>query len=80
MHLLTQIAVSDFASFKSSFHADAEKRMNAGLTLMQMWRAVDDTNDVLCLFAVNDRAKAKAWLDAEAQTGATITGQFLRTA
>lgn len=79
MQLLTQTSTDDFAGFKAAFDADAEKRMNAGLTLMQMWHDADDAGTVLCLFDANDRAKAKAWLDAEAQTGTAITGRFLKT-
>ena len=79
MQLLTQTTAPDFANYKSAFDAEAEKRMNAGLTLMQMWRDADDANAVLCLFDVNDRAKAQAWLDAEAQTSGRITGRFLKT-
>lgn len=80
MQLLTQTTVADFASFKSAFDAEAEKRMNAGLTLLQMWRDADDAGAVLCLFDVNDRAKAQAWLTAETQTGTRVTGRFLNTA
>ena len=80
MQLLTQTTVSDFASFKSDFDADMEKRMNAGLTLLQMWHDADDANTVLCLFNVNDRARAKARLEAEAQTTGNLTGRFLKTA
>ena len=80
MQLLTQMKTGDFAAFKSAFDAEAEKRMNAGLTLMQMWHDADDAGSVLCLFDVNDKARAKAWLDAERQTGSQVTGQFLKTA
>ena len=80
MQLLTQTTVADFASFKSAFDADAEKRMNAGLTLLQIWHDAEDARTVLCLFNVNDRTRAQAWLDAEAQTTGQITGRFLKTA
>ncbi len=79
MQLLTQTTVSDFSSYKTAFDAEAEKRMNAGLTLLQMWHVADDASAVLCLFDLNNRAKAQAWLDAEAQTGNAITGRFLNT-
>jgi hypothetical protein len=80
MQLLTQTTAPDFAGFKSAFDAEAEKRMNAGLTLMQMWQDADDADTILCLFNVNDRSKAQAWLNAEVQTGTAITGRFLKTA
>ena len=80
MQLLTQTTVTDTAAFSSAFDADTEKRMTAGLTLLQMWHDADDAQTVLCLFNVNDRARAQAWLDAEAQTTGQITGRFLKTA
>ena len=76
MQLLTQTTVSDVAAFKSAFDADMEHRMNAGLTLMQMWHDADDANTVLCLFEVNDRDRAGVWLDR--QKG--VSGRWLRTA
>ena len=80
MQMLVTIETGDFDAFKTGFDGEAEKRMNAGLTLMQMWREAEAPTTVVCLFDVNDRDKAKAWLDAEAQTGTNITGRFLRTA
>ena len=79
MQLLTQSATNDFDAFKSAFDQEAEKRMDAGLSLLQMWRDPDDANAVLCLFDVNDRARAQNWLDAERQTGQSMTGRFLKT-
>ncbi|MBS1302540.1 hypothetical protein [Loktanella sp. SALINAS62] len=80
MQMLADITTGDFDAFKSSFDADAEKRMAAGLTLMQMWRVADDAQRVVCLFDVNDRKRAQDWLTTEQQTGVKITGRFLKTA
>ncbi|MCB5200291.1 hypothetical protein LGQ03_13670 [Loktanella sp. TSTF-M6] len=80
MQLLTTTKTDDFASFKTAFDTETEKRMNAGLTLMQMWRDADDAETVLCLFDVNDRGRAQDWLQTEQQTGTQVSGRFLKTA
>ena len=76
MQLLTETTAPDFAAFKSDFDQDTEARMHAGLTLLQMWRSADDASTVLCLFEVNDRARAQNWL----ATARDMTGRFLKTA
>ncbi|GHF38097.1 hypothetical protein [Seohaeicola zhoushanensis] len=80
MHLLTETTAPDFATWKSAFDADTEDRGTAGLTLLQMWRGADDPNAVTCLFEVNDRDRAQAWLDKEAALGHGVSARFLRTA
>ncbi len=79
MNLLARFTPPDFAAFKTDFDAHAESRQQAGLTLLQMWRDLDGAGAV-CLFEVNDRAKAQAWLDTQSGLGHPVTGQFLRTA
>lgn len=79
MQLLTETSIPDVAAFKSAFDADAERRMNAGLTLLQMWRAADNDTQVLCLFKVNDRARAQNWMDSESAGDANFSGRFLDT-
>ena len=80
MHLLADYTPSDFAAWKRDFDAEAEDRMNAGLTLLQMWRDADAGTKALCLFEVNDRGRAEAWLHKESALGAPVTARFLRTA
>ena len=75
MQLLTETTAADFAAFKSDFDAAASVRMEAGLTLLQMWREADAPGTVLCLFEVNDRARAESWLARDGHTG-----RFLETA
>ena len=79
MHLLVDYKTSDVAAFRSDFDADSEKRMQAGLTLLQMWQEADSAGTVVCLFDVNDRAKAETWLTTETRTGAQASGRFLKT-
>lgn len=80
MHLLTRFDTADYAAWKTAFDGDAEDRRTAGLTLLQMWRGVDEPAQVTCLFEVNDRARAQRWLDKETGFGAALTATFLRTA
>lgn len=81
MQLLTIVDVDDYTAWKSGFDNRMEERMRAGLTLMQMWHA-DQKNRVVCLFEVNDRAKAEAWLKKVEALGDGISRpvhHFLRT-
>ncbi len=59
---------------------DAEDRMQAGLTLLQMWRSADNASAVVCLFEVNDRKHAEAWVAKETGFGAALDAEFLKTA
>jgi hypothetical protein len=80
MHLLCHFDTPDFAAWKSAFDDDAEDRRLAGLTLLQMWRSADRASAVVCLFEVNDRAKAEDWVAKETGFGAALTPEFLRIA
>jgi len=80
MQLLIDYATTGYDAWKASFDDEAENRMQAGLTLMQIWREAGNANAVVCLFEVSDRTRAQAWLDKEAGLGATFTARFLNTA
>ena len=80
MQLLIDFATTDYDGWKTAFEGDASDRMQAGMTLLQMWRGADEPNTVTCLFEVNDRARAQGWLDKESAFGAAATARFLRTA
>ena len=80
MHMLCHFATSGYEAWKSDFDDDAEKRRDAGLTLLQMWRGADDASAVTCLFEVNDRGRAETWLKTESALGAPADARFLRTA
>lgn len=80
MQLLVDFTTTGFDAWKQEFDAEAEGRMQAGLTLLQMWREADAPATVVCLFEVNDRARAQGWLDKKAGFGAAFTARFLKTA
>jgi hypothetical protein len=79
MHLLLHLTPHDYDAWKRDFDANAETRMQAGLTLMQLWRDAQGA-EVTALFDVNDRKRAQDWIDREAATGPQIETRFLKTA
>ncbi|UWQ21700.1 DUF3303 family protein [Jannaschia sp. W003] len=79
MNLLLHLTPPAYDAWKAGFDADTEKRMNAGLTLLQLWRDAD-SGGVTALFEVNDRAKAEAWLEVENATGPALAARFMRRA
>ena len=86
MQLLAHLKVRDFDAWRRVFEDDAESRGNAGLTLLQLWRQMDDGNVVWMLYEVSERAMAEEYLEGLGQLhaeqgGATEAGhRFLRTA
>lgn len=63
---------------QAEFDAHAESRGQAGLTLLQLWKAEDGS--LWALFTVNDRGKAAGWLEREgALDHGPSTHHFLRT-
>ena len=81
MQLICRIETKDQAAWRRDFDAEAEKRMNAGMTLLQLWHEADRPETVLALFEVNDRARARAYLETESRLGASLGDcTFLRTA
>ncbi|WP_371156325.1 DUF3303 family protein [Jannaschia sp. 2305UL9-9] len=79
MNLLIHLVPADYDAWKQDLDATAEQRMQAGMTLLQLWRQADGPG-VTALFEVNDRKKAQAWLDRESATGPDLDARFLRTA
>ena len=80
MQLLLQIDTPDYPGWKADFDGKTEDRMQAGLTLLQLWRDADTSGQAFALFEVNDRKKAEAWLAKERGFGAQVTASFLNTA
>ncbi len=80
MQLLCQLDTADFPGWKADFDAEATDRMEAGLTLLQMWRGVDSRAGVWMLFEVNHRPAAEAWLVKEQGFGGPMNAHFLEFA
>ncbi len=80
LQLLCQIDTPDVPGWRRDFDAEAAERMEAGLTLLQIWRDADSRSRVVLLLAVNDRARAEGWLRKEQGFGGPMTATFLETA
>lgn len=55
MELLVRNKVADYGRWRRLFDEQGEAARAAGLSLRQLWRSVDDPNDVFFLFEVEDR-------------------------
>jgi hypothetical protein len=69
--MLCRNRVSNFAHWKTVFDSHAQAHRAAGLHLRDLWREIEDPNNVFFLFDVADTAKAKAFINdpAAAQAG-----------
>jgi hypothetical protein len=80
LQLLCQLDTPDYPAWRRDFDSEATERMEAGLTLLQIWRDADSRSRVFLLFQVNDRARAQGWLRKEQGFGGPMTATFLETA
>ncbi|UWR32756.1 hypothetical protein K3759_12480 [Sulfitobacter sp. W027] len=62
MQMICHFDVTDFASWKQAFDADAEARRDAGLSVLQIWQHADSSSKASVLLNVNDRKRADDWL------------------
>jgi hypothetical protein len=62
IRMLCRNRVADFAKWKQVFDSHAEAHREVGLKLVEVWRALEDQNNVFFLFAVSDLEKAKAFI------------------
>ena len=80
MQLICTFATRGFDAWKGAWDAHWEGRDHAGLTMLQMWRDLDDAGRVLVLFEVSDRKRAADWLAARSALDGPVEARFLRTA
>lgn len=71
IRMIVRNQVEDFARWKSVFDSQSEAARQAGLSLEQLWRGVEDATEVFFIFGVADINKAKAFISAPeaAETG-----------
>lgn len=62
MQLLVRNKVKDFSRWHSNFEIDREVAAEHGVTLVMLWRTVDDPNDVYFLLNVEDVERANAFM------------------
>ncbi|HJW38453.1 MAG TPA: hypothetical protein VJ420_07550 [Candidatus Udaeobacter sp.] len=61
MHMLVRHKVADFAKWKPVYDDHLSARQKAGLKEVHLLRNVENTNEVILLFSVEDPDKAKAF-------------------
>ena len=69
--MLCRHRVADFEQWKGVFDSNALTARDAGLRLMNLWRDVEEPNNVFFLFEVKDTDKARAFITdpAAAESG-----------
>jgi heme-degrading monooxygenase HmoA len=65
MHMLIRHKVADFAKWKPVYGAHASAREKAGLKEIHLLRNMDDPNEVILLFSIEDIDKAKAFATSD---------------
>ena len=61
MHLLVRHKVADFAKWKPVYNDHLAARQKAGLKEVHLLRNIENPNEVILLFSVEDPDKAKAF-------------------
>jgi len=75
--MLCRNRVADFAKWKAVFASHAQAHRESGLRLMNLWRGLEDANNVFFLFEVTDMAKARAFIGNPAAAQAAKTSGVL---
>jgi hypothetical protein len=75
IYMLCRNLVSDFAKWKKVFDSHAQAHREAGLKLKQVWRSIENPDNVFFLFEVTDRNKAATFIQApEAEEAGRASG------
>lgn len=73
--MLCRNRVKDFAKWETMFSSHDVAQRDSGLRLMNMWRSVDEPNNVFMMFEVSDIDKARAFIsDPKAAEAGEISG------
>lgn len=74
-YMLCRNRVKDFARWEAVFSSHDDDQQNSGLKLSNMWRSVDEPNNVFMMFEVSDIDKARAFIsDPKAAEAGEISG------
>jgi hypothetical protein len=82
MYMLARSRVKDYAAWKVVFDSHAQLHRDAGLTFMDLWRCVDEPNNVFFMFEVADKDRAEAFCNSPESVQAgedagVIDGEYL---
>ncbi len=64
IYMLCRNRVADFSKWKAVFDAHLEAEADSGLRLLDLWRSVEDPNNVFFRFEVIDIEKARQFISA----------------
>jgi hypothetical protein len=64
LYMLCRNRVSDYATWRAVFDSHATAHRRATLSLLHVWRAVENPNDVFFIFEVGDIGEARAFIGA----------------
>ena len=74
-YMLCRNRVADFSRWKAVFASHEAAHLSAGLRLIQIWRDVEDANNIFFLFEVASMAKAREFIgDPEAAKAGEVSG------
>jgi len=62
-YMLCRNRVANFFKWKAVFDAHLEAQADSGLRLLDLWRSVDDPNNVFFRFEVTDIEKARQFIN-----------------
>jgi hypothetical protein len=76
MHaMLCRNRVENFSTWKKMFDSHARAHRDAGLHLMNLWRGIEEPNNIFFLFEVRDIDKARKFIDnPEAAEAGKVSG------
>jgi hypothetical protein len=63
-YMLCRNRVKDFAKWKEVFDSHVEAHQETGLRLVNMWRSVEDSNNIFFLFEVTSKDKAIEFINS----------------
>jgi hypothetical protein len=63
MYMLCRNRVTDYSRWKRVFASHQAAHIEAGLRLTNIWRAVDDANNVFYVFEVGSKDKAQRFIN-----------------
>lgn len=63
-YMLCRNRVKDYAKWKAVFDSHAEAQQDSGLRLVNMWRSVEDPNNIFFLFEVASMDKAIEFINS----------------
>ena len=61
-YMLCRNRVVDFAQWKTVFASHAGAHQDAGLRLVEVWRGVDEPNNIFFMFEVSSMEKAREFI------------------